>query len=235
VEECAALPLTGQTVLQAFERAGITPTSAQGKRILIHAGAGGVGTIAIQVAKLWGLKTFTTCSHRNISFCRDELGADVVIDYNEQRFEDTAKDMDYVFDVMGGNYEIRSMNCVKASGTYINIMNSGWATKIASGKEHPDGVTGANSTIGSMAGFAYSGYRLLMQYITGPYYKFCVIQPRASTLKLLKELCDDNGLRPIIDSQFPLEKTTEAHNRIKTGRTRGKIIISLDSPTKSNL
>lgn len=118
----ASLPLVGQTVLQAFESSGIDlaagSTANAGKSILVHAGAGGVGNVAIQVAKHCGLKVYTTCSERNVDFVTGTLGADVAIDYNKQRFEDVAKDMDYVFDLMGGTYELRSMKCIKSSGTY---------------------------------------------------------------------------------------------------------------------
>jgi len=230
-EECAALPLVGLTVLQSMERANIVPENAdslKGKCILIHAGSGGVGNIAIQYAKQCGLSVYTTCSGRNVDFVK-ALGADRAIDYTKERFEDVARDMfDFVFDTMGGNYELRSMKIIKPTGTYINIMNSGWATKLGSKQENPDGVTSIDS-IGNIVGFLYAGYRMAVQCIVGPYYKFCIVKPSKETLEKLASLCETEKIKAILDSSYVIEDYAKAFNRLETGHARGKVIVKISS------
>jgi NADPH:quinone reductase-like Zn-dependent oxidoreductase len=228
-EECASLPLVALTVLQSFAKAGVVPgsSSRRGQRVLVHAGAGGVGSIAVQVAKSCGLFVFTTCSAGNVALCKS-LGADVVIDYNAQRFEDVATGLDIVFDVMGGDYELRSMRCIKSDGYYLSIMNSGWATKVATGKT--DGVSGADSTLGSMVGFAYAAYRQAAQYVVGPWYRFCVVKPDGRSLALLAELCQAGAVRPVIDGVWPLSQYDQAFARLETGHARGKVVVRVADP-----
>jgi len=229
-EEAASLPLVGQTVLQGFERAGILDGSAHGKSILIHAGAGGVGSVAIQIAKHYGLEVFSTCSPRNFDYLKS-LGCDRPIDYHTENFEEVKTDYDYIFDLMGGNYELRGMKCIKANGVYINVMNSGFASMFGSDKDVPDGVTGVESRIGSVLGYMYAAFRMMAQII-GPYYVFVIVQPKSNTLRLLKDLLDEGAIKPQIDSVFTLETTADAHRRLETGHVRGKVVIKVAQDAK---
>src|ERR1700761_3670480 len=100
----AAIPLAGQTAWQGlFRHGGLKP----GQSVLIHGGSGGVGHFAVQFAKAKGARVFTTVSTENVGFAR-ALGADVVIDYKTQRFEDHVSDLDMVFDLIGGETRERS-------------------------------------------------------------------------------------------------------------------------------
>ncbi len=188
--------------------------------------------MAIQVAKHCGLFVFTTCSARNVDICK-KLGADVVIDYNAQRFEDVATNLDIVFDVMGGDYELRSIKCIKGDGTYLTIMNSGWATKIATGKT--DGVSGADSTLGSMIGFMYASYRTAAQFVVGPWYKFCVVKPSDASLRLLTDLCHKGAVKPLVDSVFGLEQYANAFARLETGHAQGKVVVIVSRQASAKL
>ena len=191
-----------------------------------------LGSFAIQLASKYGLDVFTTCSERNVEYCTS-LGASHCIDYNKVAFEDVAKDMDYIIDTMGGDYELRSMKCIKSSGYYVNIMNSGWATKWSSGKT--DGVSGVDSTIGSMIGYAYAAYRILVAPVVGPYYKFHVCQPDGSTLRRVKTLVEADAIKVNLDKTFEgLQQTIDAHKYMEKGHTRGKVAITID-PTTSKL
>ncbi|GBG27815.1 Quinone oxidoreductase-like protein 1 [Hondaea fermentalgiana] len=233
-DQAAGLPLVGQTVLQGYEAVGITEKlRGQNKSILIHAGAGGVGSVAIQVAKYYGLYVYTTCSASNFDFVKS-IGADRPIDYKTEAFEEVAVNVDYIFDLMGGDYELRGMKCINPSGYYINVMNSGWATKIASALDMPDGVTGAENTLGNLIGYAYAAYRKLAAPVTGPYYYYNVVQPRADSLKLLAKLADEGAVKPITDSVYSLEDTAEAHRRIEGGHARGKVVIRVAQSTSSS-
>lgn len=181
------------------------------------------GSFAIQLAKMYKLEIFTTCSARNIEYCTS-LGATHAIDYNQQKFEVVAKEVDFVIDTMGGDYELRSMKCIKSSGYYVNIMNSGWATKWSSGKT--DGVSGVDSTIGSVVGYAYAAYRLAVQPILGPYYKFHVVRPDGKGLARVKNYFEQGLIQLNLDKVFKsLSETADAHKYMEQGHTRGKVII----------
>ena len=122
----AAVPLAGLTAWQAlfdapapFATIGLTA----GQTILIHGGAGGVGTFAVQLAKWRGAKVIATASSKNAEFLRD-LGADTVIDYKKHRFEDLVHDVDAVFDTIGGDTQARSWKVLKKGGTLLSIASA---------------------------------------------------------------------------------------------------------------
>lgn len=114
----ATIPLAGQTAWQGLFRHGQLKA---GHSVLIHGGSGGVGHFAIQFAKTTGARVFTTVSTRNVAFARS-LGADVVIDYETQRFEDHVAELDMVFDLIGGDTRERSWKLLKAGGALISTL-----------------------------------------------------------------------------------------------------------------
>jgi NADPH:quinone reductase-like Zn-dependent oxidoreductase len=113
-----AVPLAALTAWQGLFDHGRLDA---GERVLIHAGAGGVGHLAVQFAKTMGAQVFVTASGDGVEFVR-RLGADHVIDYSTQRFEDAAPDMDLVFDLVGGQTQQRSWAVVKAGGAFISTL-----------------------------------------------------------------------------------------------------------------
>ncbi len=116
-QEAASIPLVGLTAFQAM----VTKANLQkGQKILIHAGSGGVGTLAIQIAKHLGAFVATTTSGSNTEMVKN-LGADIVIDYKTQNFEDEIKDYDVVFDMMGGDIMNRSFKVLKKGGCLVSI------------------------------------------------------------------------------------------------------------------
>ena len=116
--EAAAIPLVALTAWQAlFEVAKLQ----KGQTILIHAGAGGVGSIAVQLAKWRGAHIIATASDYNHNFLR-ELGVDVPVDYRTQNFEDFASDVDVVLDPIGGDTQIRSLQILKEGGILVSIV-----------------------------------------------------------------------------------------------------------------
>jgi NADPH:quinone reductase-like Zn-dependent oxidoreductase len=114
----AAIPLAGQTAWQGLFRHGRLKA---GQTVLIHGGSGGVGHYAIQFAKAKGARVLTTVSTGNVQFARD-LGADVVIDYKKQRFEDEASDLDMVFDLIDGETRERSWKLVRKGGILVTTL-----------------------------------------------------------------------------------------------------------------
>jgi NADPH:quinone reductase-like Zn-dependent oxidoreductase len=114
----AAIPLAGQTAWQGLFRYGHLKA---GQMVLIHGGTGGVGHFAIQFAKAKGARVLTTVSTDNVKFAR-ELGADVVIDYTKQRFEDEAAELDMVFDLIDGETRERSWKLLKKGGVLVTTL-----------------------------------------------------------------------------------------------------------------
>jgi NADPH:quinone reductase-like Zn-dependent oxidoreductase len=114
----AAVPLAGQTAWQGLFRHGQLKA---GQTVLIHGGSGGVGHYAVQFAKAKGARVLTTVSTDNVQFARD-LGADVVIDYKKQRFENEASELDMVFDLIDGETRERSWKLLKKGGVLVTTL-----------------------------------------------------------------------------------------------------------------
>ena len=133
--EAAGVPLTALTAWQAlFDTAKLE----RGQTVLIHGGSGGVGTMAVQLAKWKGAKVLATASAENQEYLRG-LGADVTIDYKAQRFEEIAKDVDVVLDAVGGETQARSFSILKKGGVLVSIVGP-----VAQDKANEAGVRGVN-------------------------------------------------------------------------------------------
>ena len=117
--EAASLPLSALTAWQALFVHG---QLVAGQSVLIHAGAGGVGSLAVQLARWRGLRVFTTASARDVAFVQ-RLGADVVIDYRAERFEDKAREVDMVFDTVGGETQERSLRVLRKGGVLVSVVS----------------------------------------------------------------------------------------------------------------
>jgi alcohol dehydrogenase len=115
--KAAALPLTGASAVQAIED---VIKLEKGQKILIHGGAGGIGSIAIQVAKSIGAEVATTVRERNISFVK-ELGADTVINYQKQAFDEDVRDFDAVLDLVGGDITAKSFTVLRKGGILVSL------------------------------------------------------------------------------------------------------------------
>jgi NADPH:quinone reductase-like Zn-dependent oxidoreductase len=116
-EQAASVPLAGLTAWQALVTKG---NIKEGDKVLVHAGSGGVGTVAIQIAKHFGAFVATTTSGKNADLVK-ELGADLVIDYTTQKFEDELSDYDLVIDTIGGETLARSFEVLKKGGTMVSV------------------------------------------------------------------------------------------------------------------
>jgi NADPH:quinone reductase-like Zn-dependent oxidoreductase len=204
------LPLVCLTSFQALEAAHLLP----GQRLLVHGGAGGVGSHLLQIAKARGLYVITTCSAKNMDFCRS-LGADQVIDYTSQAFETVLADrhVHAVVDLIGGDVEIRSMRVLHKQGTYVNVLNSGWIKD---------------------RGPRIAGLYLLWHFISGkllglagmaPKYKFIIVHPSGAQLTEVARLLESGALKPVIDHVLMLEQAAEGHAYLERGHARGKVIL----------
>jgi NADPH:quinone reductase-like Zn-dependent oxidoreductase len=215
MEEAASLPLVALTSWQVLvERAQIRP----GQKVLIHAGSGGLGTIAIQLAKQLGARVATTTSTANVDLVK-RLGADVVVDYKKQEFETVLHDYDVVLDSLGGKTLLKSLDVLKPGGKVISVAGPPDA---ALGKE-----LGANPVIRlvmSALGFRVRR-RARRRNVT---YSFLFMKASGDQLRQLTSLIDAGRIRPVVDTVFPFESAREALEYLEAGRAKaGKVVIRM--------
>ncbi len=212
--EAASLPLVGLTAYQALVD---LIRLQRGQKVLIHAGAGGVGSFAIQLAKHLGATVATTASARNQVLCT-QLGADLVIDYAKQRFEEAVKDQDAVLDTLGGDTLLRSFSVVRPGGTIVSIGGL------------PDLHTAEKL---NLSGPLKLGLRFLNRKITaaartrGVTYRYLFMDPSGAQLREIGKLVEAGTLKPLVEKTFPLAETAAALAAVESGRTRGKVVVQV--------
>jgi NADPH:quinone reductase-like Zn-dependent oxidoreductase len=190
--QAAGLPLAGLTALQVLDLAGVV----SGQRVLVHAAAGGVGHLAVQLAKARGAYVLGTARADKHEFLRD-LGTDEPVDYSEVAFEDVAKDVDLVIDAIGGDYGMRSLTMIRPGGTLIVIRG---------------GVSAELAAAAAAAGVRAENY---------------LVRPDGPGLARLAGFVDAGDLTIAISQLFPLARAADAHRSGETGRTQGKLVLSV--------
>lgn len=192
--EAGSLPLVGSSAIQALEQHIALQKS---QKVLIHGGAGGIGSIAIQLAKYIGAYVATTASSKDVEFVKS-LGADDVIDFKTQDFSDLPagglKDYDAVYDTVGGETTDKSFKVLKKGGVLVSMMG---APKEELAKEYGVIVVGQNT------------------------------QTNAKNLSRLADLVDQGVIKPIVDKVFPFAQTKEAFEYAETSHPRGKVVIQI--------
>jgi NADPH:quinone reductase-like Zn-dependent oxidoreductase len=214
MEEAASVPLTGLTAWQALiERAHLK----KGQKVLIHAGSGGVGTIAIQIAKHVGATVATTTSTANVDLVR-RLGADVVVDYKKDDFEKVLRDYDVVVNSLGKETLEKSLCVLKPGGKLISISgppDPAFATDIGSGWI-------LRQLIGVLS------YRVRKQARRHRVsYSFLFMKANGAQLREITSFIDAGIMRPVVDRIFPFESTGEALAYVETGRAKGKVVVKV--------
>ncbi|WP_223545384.1 NADP-dependent oxidoreductase [Pseudomonas sp. A-B-19] len=214
MEEAASIPLVGLTAWQALvEKANLK----KGQKVLIHAGSGGVGTLAIQLAKHLGATVATTTSTANVEWVK-RLGADIVIDYRKDDFDKVLHDYDVVLNSLGAETLEKSLRILKPGGKLISISG-------------PPDVDFAKSA--GLSGFLKLVMRLLSHGIRkkakrrGVSYSFLYMTASGEQLRKITALIDSRVIRPVVDRVFPFESTPEALAYVETGRAKGKVIVKV--------
>ena len=191
-EQAGGLPLAGLTAWQALVDLAQV---GEGTRVLVHAAAGGVGHLAVQIAKARGAHVIGTAREEKHDFLRD-LGVDEPIDYTARPFEEVVSDVDVVLDlVAGSDYGLRSLQTLRPGGLWICIP-----------ADVPDEVAVA----------ARGQSKRAISFL---------VEPDYAGLESLAALAEEGGLRVIVDETFPLAEAAEAHRRLEDGRARGKIVL----------
>ena len=192
--QAGALPLVALTAWQALvENADVQP----GQRVMVHAAAGGVGHVAVQIAKARGAHVIGTASAGKHDFLR-ELGVDEAIDYRETDFAEAVKDVDVVLDTLGGETGLKSLRVLRPGGVVVSI--------VPIGKDD----------------FYEEAERLGVRAV-----RMLVDADRAD-MEAIAELVEAGKLRATIAGAFPLAESAEAHRLGGTGRTAGKLVLTVD-------
>lgn len=214
MEEAAAVPLVGLTAWQALiEMADL----GKGQKVFIQAGAGGVGTFAIQLAKHLGATVATTTSTANIDLVQS-LGADLVIDYRNDDFEEVLHDYDVVLHSLDEKTLTKSFRVLKPGGKLISIsgppdpafakdLGSPWilrpATRVLSHRARREAKRRQVS------------------------YSFLFMRANGNQLREIGSLIDSGIIRPVLDRVFPFDSTKEAMAYVESGRAKGKVVVKV--------
>jgi NADPH:quinone reductase-like Zn-dependent oxidoreductase len=191
-EQAAGLPLAGLTAWQSLvDVAGV----GEGDRVLIHAAAGGVGHLAVQIAKARGARVIGTARAAKHDFLR-ELGVDEPIDYTTTPWEQILSDLDLVLDAIGtDDYGLRSLETLREGGQLIVLPSDVPEAVAAAAREQSKRTSGVQ------------------------------VEPDYCGLESLAALAEEGKLTVAIDETFPLAQASEAHQRLEDGRARGKIVL----------
>lgn len=197
-EQASAVPTAAAAALQELQTAG---KLQQRSKVLINGASGGVGTFAVQIAKAYGAEVTGVCSTRNVDMVRS-IGADHVIDYNQEDFTQGDPGYDLILDNVGS----RSFSDLRRALA-------------------PDGIIQPNS---GHAGMSY----VIKAFVLAPFMRqlgrMFVVSPKQEDLVVLKELIEAGKVTPVIDRTYPLSEATEAFRYMNEGHAQGKVVISVE-------
>jgi NADPH:quinone reductase-like Zn-dependent oxidoreductase len=211
--EAAAVPLIALAAWQLLvERAKVGP----GSRVLVHAGAGGLGSTVIQLARHLGAHVATTTSTRTVELVRS-LGAETVVDYTQSDFSQQLAGYDLVVDSLGGTNLEKSLEVLRPGGLAIGVAGP------------PDArfakQLGAPFPFGLVMSLLSRKVRRRARSL-GVNYEFFFMRADGSQLARLAELYESGRLRPVVDRVFPFDQTLEAVRHVEQGKTAaGKVVI----------
>ena len=212
--QAASIPLIALTAWQALvETAQVKP----GQKVLIHAGSGGVGTLAIQLAKHLGAFVATTTSSSNVEWVK-ALGADVVIDYTQQNFADELQGYDVVLNSLGGDVLEQSLNVLKPGGQLISISGPPTAQFAQ--------AQGLSWLLRQVMRLLSSGIRRKARK-RGVGYTFLFMRANGAQLQAITALIEAGSIKPVIDRCLPFESMAEALTYVEQGRSKGKVCIRI--------
>jgi NADPH:quinone reductase-like Zn-dependent oxidoreductase len=213
--QAAGMPLAGLTALQALrDELGVGP----GGRLYISGGAGGVGTMAIQIAKWLGAEVATTASGRGVELVR-ELGADHVVDYKKEKAGDVLNGYDYAFDLIGGDELSEAFRVVKPGGTVVSIAAVPEPTTARRDLGRGP-LLAALFWLASAAVRRQAGSRRIS-------YRYLLMHPSGADLEVLAGLAQRGALSVTVDRVFPFSQIPDAFAYLEKGRAKGKVIVEM--------
>ncbi len=212
--QAASIPMVGLTTWQALkERANLKP----GQKVFIPAGAGGIGTFAIQLAKHLGAKVATTTSAGNVALVRS-LGADDVIDYKKQEFENVLRDYDVVLGTVRGDSIQKSLQILKPRSKVVSLIGP------------PDAAFGRARGMNLLMVFVFGLLSRKIRRLAKKrdvIYSFLFVHPDGGQLAEIGKLLESGTIRPVIDKVFPFDQAKEALAYLEKGRAKGKVVLQV--------
>ncbi len=212
--QAASIPMVGLTSWQALkERAKLKP----GQKVFIPAGSGGIGTFAIQLAKYLGAKVGTTTSTGNVALVQS-FGADEVIDYKKQEFENVLRNYDAVLGTVRGDALGKSLGILKPGSNVVSLVGP------------PDAAFARGRNMGF---FFTCIFGLLSRKIIrqtrkrGGEYSFLFVHPDGRQLAEIGKLLESGKIRPVIDKVFSFDQAKEALAYLEKGRAKGKVVVQM--------
>ncbi len=212
--EAASIPLVGLTAWQSLIEVANLKME---QKVFIQAGSGGVGTFAIQLAKHVGAFVATTTSTKNVDWVKD-LGADLVIDYKKDDFENILQDYDVVLNSQDSETLMKSLSVLKPGGKLISISGP------------PDPAFGEEIS-------APWFVKLVMRFLSlgirkkakrrNVSYSFLFMKANGNQLREITALIESGAIRPVVDRVFPFNATQEAMAYVETGRAKGKVVVKV--------
>lgn len=194
-DEAATLPYGAVMAVSLLKKARLQP----GQKVLINGASGGIGAMAVQLAKYYGAEVTGVCGTPRLEYVKS-LGADKVIDYTQQDFTQNGETYDLIFDILGRSSFSRCKGSLKPQGIYL----------LASFKSQ-------------------ALFDMLWTSLTGRKQRvICAMaDEKAENLVFIKELVEAGKVKALIDKRFPLEKTAEAHRYIEKGHKQGQVVITV--------
>lgn len=210
--QAASIPLVALTAWQVLVE---TAQLKKGQKVLIHAGSGGVGSIAIQLARHVGAFVATTTSTRNVEWVK-ALGADVVIDYKQQHFDTLLHDYDVVLNSLDAGTLEKSLKVLKPGGRLISI--SGPPTAQFAKAQR------LNWGLQQVMGLLSYGIRRKARK-QGVSYSFVFMRANGEQLREISALIESGVIKPVVDRMFEFSDTAQALSYVEQGRAKGKVVI----------
>jgi len=214
-EEAASIPLVGLTTYQAFHD---ILNLQQGQKILIHAGSGGVGTFAIQLAKLMGAFVATTASDKGHNLVQS-LGADQIINYRKENFEELLSEFDAVYDTLGGEVLEKSFQVLKPNGKIVSISGL------------PNARYGKEANLGW---FKTTLLSIVSRKLTAlekksqTSYHFLFMKPSGAQLNIIRGFIEEGHIKPVIDKVFDFQDAQQALHYLEGGGAKGKVVVKIN-------
>lgn len=219
VRQAAAIPYVACTIWDALvSKAGLSADNAKGKRVFVQGGAGGIGSVAIQLLKAWGAYVATTCNSRQIESVA-ALGADLIIDYEKEDYTARLSNFDVALETIGGPLEEKTLSILRrdGEGCFVTLIHPLLKTFDESGL-----VRGA---VKNLQLFLQGRNRAKTHGVSA--YYWATFKPSAEALNVMSQLVERKRLMPLVDREFDLKDMAQAHEYCEQGKSNGKVIIRI--------